>query len=833
MDYTAVGQTTHLAARMEQLADPGATLLTPETLALAEGFVQVTSLGPMAVKGLAAAVEVYELTGISAARSRLQAAAARGLSRFVGRDAEIEQLRRALEPGRQGRGQVAAVVGEPGVGKSRLTFELTHSHRARGLAGPPGGLGVLRQGHELPARDRPAQELFPHRRPRHRREILEKVTGKILTLDRALEATLPALLALLDASGDDPQWQALDPPQRRQRTLDAIKRLLLREAQVQPLLVVFEDLHWIDSETQALLDSLVESLPPARLLLLVNYRPEYEHRWGSKTSYTQVRLDPLPPESAIELLHGLLGEDTTIEPLTRILIERTEGNPFFLEESVRALVETRALVGERGAYRLANGLTDIQVPPTVQAILAARIDRLSPEDKRLLQSAAVIGKDVPFALLAAIADEREEDAAPRARPSPGGRVPLRGEPLPRPRVHVQARADPRGGLPELAQGATPRAARSDGRGDRTAVRRPARPSTSSGWSTMPCAARCGTRPPPTECVRGLGRRTDRPPRRPRRRSLRRRWMLSDACPSGGRRLSRPSRCGTFSARRSSPSGSVSHSCGASDGALSLAERLGDEIQVARALALRTTALWFAGDNPRALESGHRAVTLAEAVGHRIYLISACLNLGLVCQTVGDYRRGLTLFAKAVDLLGDDLERERLGRGLYPAVLARNELAASHAELGQFDVAAGLHEEAVRLAEELGHSTTLLMARLESCESLVRRAAFHDAIPRLEVVLQAFRDAGLLVWAVSGSAVLGYSLAMTGRLSEGIALLRAAIEQTAGGRRTNEAHWIAHLVRGAAPGRPGGRGARSRRARPGPVPSAPRERHGGAHPLLVR
>ena len=409
MDYTAVGQTTHLAARMEQLADPGATLLTPETLALAEGFVQVTSLGPMAVKGLAAPVEVYELAGVSAVRSRLQAAAARGLSRFVGRDAEIEQLRRAVDQARQGRGQVAAVVGEPGVGKSRLTFELTHSHRVEGwLVLQAGSVSYGKATSYLPVIDL-LKSYFRIGDRDTRREIREKVTGKILTLDRALEATLPALLALLDVSDDDPQWQALDPPQRRQRTLDAVKRLLLHEAQVQPLLVVFEDLHWIDSETQALLDSLVESLPPARLLLLVNYRPEYEHRWGSKTSYTQVRLDPLPPESALELLHGLLGEGTAIEPLTRILIERTEGNPFFLEESVRALVETKALVGERGAYRLAKALTDIQVPPTVQAILAARIDRLSPEDKRLLQSAAVIGKDVPFILLAAIAEEREED----------------------------------------------------------------------------------------------------------------------------------------------------------------------------------------------------------------------------------------------------------------------------------------------------------------------------------------------------------------------------------------------------------------------------------------
>ena len=409
MDYSAIGQTTHLAARMEQLADPGATLLTPETLALAEGFVQVTSLGPMAVKGLAAPVEVYELAGVSAARSRLQAAATRGLSRFVGRDAEIEQLHRAVEHARQGRGQVAAVVGGPGVGKSRLTFELTHSHRLDGwLILQAGALSYGNTTSYLPVIDL-LKNYFRIGDRESPREIREKVTGRVLMLDRALEPTLPALLALLDVSGEDPEWQALDPPQRRQRTLDTVKRLLLREAQLQPLLVAFEDLHWIDSETQALLDSLVESLPPARLLLLVNYRPEYAHHWGSKTSYTQLRLDPLPPESAVELLHGLLGEDRTIEPLTPILIERTEGNPFFLEETVRALVETKALVGEHGAYRLAKVLTDIQVPATVQAILAARIDRLSPEDKRLLQAAAVIGKDVPFAVLLAIAELPEGD----------------------------------------------------------------------------------------------------------------------------------------------------------------------------------------------------------------------------------------------------------------------------------------------------------------------------------------------------------------------------------------------------------------------------------------
>src|SRR5205085_8286807 len=210
--------------------------------------------------------------------------------------------------------------------------------------------------------------------------------------------------ALLGALPDDSPFLHLDPPQRRQRILEALKRVLLRESQVQPLLLVFEDLHWIDAETQALLDSLVESLPTARLLLLVNYRPEYQHGWGSKTSYTQLRLDPLPPASADALLQALLGDDPSLIPLKQLLIVRTDGNPFFLEESVRTLVETGVLVGEPGAYRVTQALPTMQMPATVQAVLAARIDRLPSEEKRLLQTAAVIGTEVPLALLQAVGE---------------------------------------------------------------------------------------------------------------------------------------------------------------------------------------------------------------------------------------------------------------------------------------------------------------------------------------------------------------------------------------------------------------------------------------------
>jgi predicted ATPase len=320
----------------------------------------------------------------------------------------VEQLRQALDRARTGHGQVAAVMGEPGVGKSRLFWEFTQSHRTEGwLIVESSSVSYGKATAFLPVID--LLRTYFQVEPRDEaRKIREKITGKLLSLDRALEPSLPAFLWLLDVPAEDAQWETLEPPQRRQRTLDGVKRLLLRESQVQPVLVLFEDLHWIDAETQALLDSLVDSLPAARLLLLVNYRPEYQHGWSGKTYYRQLRIDALPPESADELLEGLLGNDPGLPPLKRLLIERTGGNPFFLEESVRTLIETKALVGERGAYRLTKTSQTFQIPATAQAILASRIDRLSLEDKRLLQAAAVIGKDVPFSLLQAIAEGPEE-----------------------------------------------------------------------------------------------------------------------------------------------------------------------------------------------------------------------------------------------------------------------------------------------------------------------------------------------------------------------------------------------------------------------------------------
>jgi tetratricopeptide (TPR) repeat protein len=490
-------------------------------------------------------------------------------------------------------------------------------------------------------------------------------------------------------------------------------------------------------------------------------------------------------------LRGLLGDDPTIRSLEALLIERAQGNPFFLEESVRALVETRALVGGRGAYRLVAAPSEVQVPPTVQAILAARIDRLPPEVKRLLQSAAVIGKDVPFALLAAIADEPEDalhrglahlqaaeflyetslfpDVEYTFKHALTHEVAYRSL-LKERRRELHARtvdaierlyasflAEHVERLVEHAMRGEvwDKAADYGVRSGTRAVDRSAHAQTSKAFFDTAL-----------EALRRLPER-----RETLEQTIEVRCLLSGPLFALG-----------------DPEAYLS----CMNEALAVAERLGDRERLARVEGIRTNAFWSAGDNTAALASGHRAAALAEATGHRIMLIHASLNLGMVWATVGDYRRALALCQKVVELLGDDLSRERLGRNNYPTVTAHSELAIAHAELGEFDLSMAVHEEAVRLAEGLGHAITLLVARQQPSQTLLRRGLFHEAIARLEASTQALRDAGLHLWAVSGSAMLGYCLAMAGRAPEGIALLRSALGETARSRKTYEARWMSYL-----------------------------------------
>jgi class 3 adenylate cyclase/tetratricopeptide (TPR) repeat protein len=396
-EYTPIGHSTGLAARMQALAPSGSIAVTQQTRKLCEGFFTFRSLGPTRVKGVSEPVAVFEVTGLGSLRTRLQVAARRGLTRFVGRQREMEAMRAAAEQAKAGHGQIVAAMGEPGVGKSRLFFEFKAASQSGWMVLESLSVSYGKASVFLPVIEllHSYLDIKPEDDTRKRRE---KVAGRIAILDRALEETLPYLFGLLGLiEGDDP-LAGMDAQIRRRRTLDAIKRIILRESLNQPVLLIFEDLHWIDEETQALLNLLVDSIATSRILLLVNYRPDYSHGWGNKTYYAQLRLDPIGDENAEEMLTGLLGGDPNVAPLKRLIVDKTEGNPFFMEETVQALFEDGALVRNDGV-KLAKPLERLQIPATVQVLLASRIDRLPGLGKDLLQTLAVIGKEFPLSLV--------------------------------------------------------------------------------------------------------------------------------------------------------------------------------------------------------------------------------------------------------------------------------------------------------------------------------------------------------------------------------------------------------------------------------------------------
>ncbi|MBI4233204.1 MAG: AAA family ATPase, partial [Chloroflexi bacterium] len=405
-DYVPVGHTTGLAARMENLASPGSILASEYTYKLTEGYFKFNALGAAQVKGVSEPVHIYEVLGVGPLRTRLQVSARRGLTRFVGRQEEMDQLRRALGMVKGGQGQIAAVVGEPGVGKSRLMYEFKVVSQGSCLV-----LEAFSVSHGKAYAYLPLIELlkdyFQITLQDDERRRREKVGGKVLMLDRSLEDTLPYLFSLLGISDPASPLQQMDAQIKRQRTFEAIKRLLLRESLNQPLLVIFEDLHWLDGETQAFLDIFVEAVPTLHILLLVNYRPEYRHSWGHKTYYTQLRLDPLGRESAGEMLSGLLGNGSGLEGLKQLILDKTEGNPFFMEEMVQALFN-QGVLARNGGVHLTRPLTEVQVPATVQVVLASRIDRLGGEEKALLQTLSVIGKEFSLGLVRRVAEQPEE-----------------------------------------------------------------------------------------------------------------------------------------------------------------------------------------------------------------------------------------------------------------------------------------------------------------------------------------------------------------------------------------------------------------------------------------
>jgi class 3 adenylate cyclase/tetratricopeptide (TPR) repeat protein len=787
VDYSAVGQTTHLAARMEQLARPGTIMISDATRRLADRYIEVEGHGPVPVKGLKQPVEVFELKGAAPA-SRVQSTGG-VLTRFLGREDELRALERLLEKAGLGEGQVVGLAGEAGVGKSRLVWEFTRSTRAQAwLLMEAPAVAYSKTTPYAPITTMLAS--YFHIEPTDdASRIRAKVTSKVLELDPGMHWAIPPILSLGNMAAEDAEYEALEPAERRRRIFAAVTRIVLRESERQPVLVVVENTHWMDSETGALVDLLAEEIRNARVLLLTTYRPS-EHRPPIRSAEhcTEVRLGALSQRSTEALIEEFLGPTPELQPLTRMLVDRTGGNALFVEESVRSLIENEVLVGDRGAYRLAKPISTIKIPDRVQAVLAARIDRLPEDRKSFLQAGAVIGKDLPFSLLQAVAGvpadqllgnlaELEEaqflqttslypDLAYSFRHALTHDV-VYSTLLKEQRRNLHARIvdalealypDRRGEHVErLAHHALGAELWFEAVGylREAATKAVARSANREAVAFLEQALGALSHVPETSVTfqQAIDVRLDmRPP------------LLQ---------LGRLDEIRTLS-----------------QDAARMAEQMADEARQARAYSYLINYHYLRGEPAAALEYGERCLSIAERLGDRVLMSVARRYMGHAYHAQGQARQAIRALQDNAEAMASEVAREATTTAVTAYVSTCAWLAFTLADLGQFEEAETWADRARAEAEARRHPYSEAIALTLSGQVATIRGQLERAVVPLSRALQICRDSNLTVWQAIPAALLGQCLVTLDRKQDGLALLEEAV------RLSDEVGVKAYLARWA-------------------------------------
>ena len=783
MDYTAVGQTTHLAARMEQLAPPGSIFLTGNVVQLAQGLIDVRPLGPMPVKGLDAPLDVFELVGATphAARGLVRASAG-----FIGRAEALERLRVTCAQAADDHGATVALVGDAGTGKSRLCDELLRSSGLEDWL-------VLRTAVPsyaetttyLPLVDILRNHL--HVEPGENAERVRERAGVVLGfLD---EDHRRALLILLDVISPKDELLVLDPTHRRERVMAALESWLLGEATRHPVALVIENLQWVDRETAAFLDRLALKLPSSALVLVGTYRPEYRPPWASRPECLVVPVEALNEQEAGELLRPLLGDDSTLDPLKTRLIAATGGNPFFLEASVRALVDGGALVGAPGAYRLERPLHAISIPATVHAVVSARIDRLPTPEKSLLQAAAVIGTRGPVRLLEALAD----------LPSKAFRTHLR-------HLHATRFLERRGAAgaaefafvhlveQEVAYGSLLRSRR------RTMHARVVAVLEAPGGAGLPVEP-------------------ERLAHHAERGEVTAKAALYHR-QAGARALSRSANHQAVShfhaalaALAQMPEtretleqlvdvrldlrasllqlGQLKEALTATQEAETIARRLDDDHALARVYTYLVNYHYMKGEPDLALPYGERCLASAESADDPALVLLARQYIGQSLHAEGRYRDALAVLERNVRAFADASDTSPGG---VREAASHGWLAWTAAELGEFEVA----ERSVAAAEQIAETSThpYSQAIAWSFAGLVHlyRGRIEGAILPLARSVETCQTAQLVVWQPIPWALLGLALVRVGCVKEGLPLLERAVHRSAElGIHVHQALWTSWLA----------------------------------------
>jgi class 3 adenylate cyclase/tetratricopeptide (TPR) repeat protein len=695
MNYDAVGQSVHLAARMEALAEPGQIMLTSDTFQLAKGFISARALGVARVKGVSAPVETYELVAMRL-RTRWQARSSGGLSPLTGRHRELTHLQQALEGTASGRGNVLTVLGAAGIGKSRLIHEF--------LAGLPDDWLVFEA---ACAAQRMNSSYFPVSalmRAIFRVDAADtpdgaadRVRSQMARFNPGLMVHLPAILSLLDLKVEGEAWKALEPLERRHKIVEAIKALVLYQERFTPLVIVIEDVHWIDAETRFVLNSLIDAIGTSRILIVATQRPE---RFWTHRSVGRLVLEPLSAADGDRLLVSLLGEDGSLRQVRRRILDHAQGNPLFVEELARSLRETNVVVGDSGRYRVRSGSVSIEIPETIHSVLASRIDLLEPATKSLLQMAAVVGKDVPLGVLSGMAGAEPEDLMERLqvlesadflrRIETAGSIEYAfkheltrdvtyGMMLLSVRRYLHART-----IEVIEQRF---ADRLDEHIDRLADHAFA----AELWQkAVPYQLR--------SCQRAIRRGANHDAIAIYERGLE---TLSHWPEAPNRAIAEIDFHLTVIAALE-PLGMHRRIAEALRLAGRLAENSGEPWRIAAVNCQLTVALWRLGYHTEAMASARLASSMAERVAEPSLTFAAIHNIGIIHHETGDFEASLACHEKCLALETPEIDRKRAGWAALPSVTLRTFMADSLIDLGELDRAERLAEEASRLAGAANH-----------------------------------------------------------------------------------------------------------------------------------
>ncbi|HEY3068326.1 MAG TPA: adenylate/guanylate cyclase domain-containing protein [Methylomirabilota bacterium] len=791
IDYSAVGQTTHLAARMEQLARPGTTLITEATRRLAEHHVVVQPLGALAVKGFASPVEAYELRGGRDAGAPVP----RDTTPLLGRERELDRLQQLAAMAESGAGQVVFVVGDPGIGKSRLIAELVASCHGRGWATLEGaGIAYGRGTPYLPFVVA-LKQYFGVVEDDDVARIQVKVRGKLAPLDAALPRTVPAVLALGSLPVDDPAWNGLEPAERRQRIFAAVREILLLESVRQPMLLVIENIHLVDAESLALLDLLAEAVGTARVLLVVSARPDGREGVPWQRG-VRIDVDALSPAATTAFLESLLGAGADLAALKRLLLARTDGNPFFLEESVRALADAGVLVGERGAYRLDKPLRSIQIPSRVQAVVAARVDALPSTDKSLLQAAAVIGKDVPVSLLEAVSGvEGDELMRSLGDLETGGFLAPTGlfpdvcyafrHALTHEVVYASLLREQRRLLHGRVLDALKLVHRQ--RQEEHVERLADHAHQAERWQeAVPylreAAAKAVMRAANVEAIAFL------------EQALKALRHFADDTVSLAHAID--TRLELVSPLLQL--GRLDDVLTLTKEAEALAEDTGDGARLARVYAYLVNYHYLRGEPVAALAYGERCLALPEGRGDARLAALARRYMAHSYHAQGDYARAIARLEDSLTSVATPSQPDAAVTTAHVAAAAW--LAFGLAEIGEFDAAQTWGDRARDLAGTREHPYPSAIAWTMAGLVATARGDLGNGTYRVGRALELCREANLAVWLPIASALLGQALALSGRAAEALSLLEDAVRQSeALGVHAYLARWYVALAEGRLAG----------------------------------